>query len=258
MVMKNRTARFIVFAAIALLALLATGCENPANSSSDSVSGDTADADPHTLVLPAGTVQGWDSQAAGTDWYIKYYGNGESSSTSTISDTGLGVFSLQSNQFPGQTLTRNEISSRLAEKSGVLTFRWPWQLADTSAGSLVELSPNNETKALRVSTLRRSDSVVSATYDLVRRSPDTNTRIEWWYVESDSTANGVYDFNNTYYRFVDDVQLSAGWNTIVLTRRTPSTNGSDPSNQWDAAGGSEPAGVSWYFYSSVNTGNWYD
>ncbi len=78
MVMKNRTGRFIVFAAIALLALLATGCENPANSSSDSVSGETGNfspADPHTLVLPAGTIEDWDGAASG-EWYVEYWGIG--------------------------------------------------------------------------------------------------------------------------------------------------------------------------------------
>jgi len=260
MVMKHRTVRLIIPAAIVLMALLATGCENPANSSSDSVSGDSAPADPHTLVLPAGTVQGWESNAAGTNnWHIKYYGDGESDSSSPISFTTLGVFSMQSDHYPGQTLTQGEIASRLTHNMVSNAIR-PWPLADTTANSLVVLSPNDETKAIRVSRLSGKGSWDdSILYDLVRRSADRNTRIEWWYVEADSTANGVYDFNNTFYRFVDTVQLSAGWNTIVLTRRTPSTNGSDPSNQWDVTAGPEPAGMSWYLYSSFNTSpTWYD
>ncbi len=239
--------RLIIPAALALAALFITACENPTNATP---------TDPNTLVLPAGTLQGWVPGAAGADWYIKYYGDGESSSTSSISFTGLGVLSISSDQYPGQTLTRSEIASRLTDNATV-NFRRPWPLDNTTANSLVVLSPNDETMALRVSRLSRSGDH-SIFYDLVRRSADRNTRIEWWYVEADSTANGVYDLTNTFYRFVDTVQLSAGWNTIVLTRRTPSTNGSDPSNQWDVTAGPEPAGMSWYLYSSGNTPRWYE
>ncbi|MFP4153323.1 MAG: hypothetical protein ACLFSV_10805 [Alkalispirochaeta sp.] len=253
MVMKNRTSRFIVLAAIALLALLATGCENPANSSSHSVGGDTADAEPHTLVLPAGTVQGWETNASGTNnWHIKYYGNGESNSSSLISFTGLGIFSMQNDQYPGQTHTRSDIESRLTDNMVSNTIR-PWPLADTTENSLVVLSPNDEIKAIRVSRLSGKGSLdESIFYDLVRRSADRNTRIEWWYVEADSTATGVYDFNYAFYRFANDVQLSAGWNTIVLTRRTPS------SDEWDVSVGSEPSGMSWHLYSSANSPQWYE
>ena len=234
MTTKNKVLRFIIPVALALMVLFATGCDLLTNSGDDSA---PAAVDPNALVLPAGTVQGWDSSAPGSYW-VTYYGeNGY-----TASRVDLGSVSVGSNaSYPGQTIQRSAVENRLQtsnitrpavnDRNKVFGFATPEDI----------ISPAVD--MIRVDGLATGDwsgedwFLIRADGTPINQNQTGRNVIEWWYVSIDTTLNGTFAF---WYHGGDatatNVQLTQGWNTMIFTATNPG---------WTVTTGSEPSGIAW-------------
>lgn len=236
MTTKNKVLRSMIPAVLVLTVLLATACENPTsndNNNDSNISGDNSPTppDPHTLVLPAGTVVGWDNDDhADENWHLDWFGLGTGGSNNTFST--FGKLSLQSAHYPGQSIQRSELDGRLRSSSD----RGGDNFVFDSSYPAGFISP--EVQMLRVAGLYNGwvdDGITRADSS----APDI--LIEWWYVSANTVVNGTRTFvtgtGATESMTANNVELTEGWNTMIFTK-----DGTD----WTVTTGSEPTGIGWY------------